>query len=391
MSGMESESMNPNLFKRLLHFKLAGTILWILVLAFALSQVNIPRALAQNAMTAGRKIFIPVAAREYNSFRNNNPMLLGVYPKSWLGDQTAIDNEIKGLDNQTGLKHTLVGTFTDIVEQNYQAAINMQFDNLTKSGYTPFINLMTTHSAYELASGALDGSIIQWAQAFKTWTNNGSRMAFIAPMPEMNGDWTPYGMDPSNFKLAFAHLQKVFADVGVARSSVRWVFAPNGASNPDDNFEYYYPGDNLVDALGFSAYNYGTCKYGSHQFAWKSMDEIASPFIQRMRAMAPSKPVFLTQVATSARTSAGFDTAAKDQWFREGYALLANTAGVEGVLYYNRDDYDSSGNLICDLALYRTWSSSLPKFYIGYNDAAHSYGYEYLTPDQLKALNLTVR
>lgn len=383
--------MNRIKFRSPSYINLSKAVIEMLILTFALLQVKVPRALAQNEVSASRKLFIPVAAREYNSFRSNNPMLLGVYPKSWLGDQSAIDNEIKGLDNQTGLKHTLVGTFTDIVEQNYEAAINMQFDKLSASGYTPFINLMTTRSAYDIASGALDGSIIKWAQAYKTWTKNGSRMAFIAPMPEMNGSWTPYGMDPGNFKLAFAHLQKVFSDVGVARSSVRWVFAPNGASNPDDNFEYYYPGDSLVDALGFSAYNYGNCKYGNNQFTWKSMDEIASPFIKRMREMAPTKPIFLTQVATSARTSSGFNTAAKDEWFREGYALLANTTGVEGVLYYNRDDYDSSGNLICDLALYRTWNSNLPKFYIGYNDAAHSYGFEYLTPEQLKAANLSVQ
>jgi beta-mannanase len=243
---------------------------------------------------------------------------------------------------------------------------------------------MTKHTAYEVASGQVDQNIRLWAQWFKRYVEEGKdRMAFIAPMPEMNGNWTSYGLDAGNFKIAFQRIQNIFAEEGVPDDSVRWVFAPNGWSHPDHAFENYYPGDDLVDAVGFSAYNYGYCRYPGYNPVWKTLESVTAEYIGRMRVMAPTKPVFLTQVATSGRTSAGVDDEAKNQWFREGYAYLARTEGVRGAIYFNLDDD------ICDMAMYRTWSSNFSANYPGYRDAVQGPGFGYLSPADLKGSPLT--
>jgi len=81
---------------------------------------------------------------------------------------------------------------------NVPAELNAAWD----AGYTPFVNLMVgyetspTRTAAYIASGAIDADIRAWAQEFAAWANDGNRQAFLAPLPEMNSDWVPYGLDP---------------------------------------------------------------------------------------------------------------------------------------------------------------------------------------------------
>lgn len=278
----------------------------------------------------------------------DTPLMLGVYPSGWINQDT-VDTELVPLDQWTGKHHSLIGTFLPIDTPNYQAYVTDVLDTSWENGYTPFVNLSARNTAYAIASGALDNSLRSWARAFRDYARDGERSAFIAPLQEMNscqrsGCWTVYGGDPANFKLAFRHIQNIFSEEGVPANSVHWTFAPNGWSDPvyDYPFESYYPGDALTEVVGFSAYNFGNCNGTSWQsplVVFNNPNRAApeGQYLDRMRAMAPDKPIIIAQTASSARytSCSGVSDTAKNAWLEEAYNYLADYPGVWGVLYFN--------------------------------------------------------
>ena len=171
----------------------------------------------------------------------------------------------------------------------------------------------------------------------------------LAPLQEMNGFWVPYHGDPANYKLAFQHIQAIFQETGVPSNAVRWVFAPNGYQEPGDPpFEDYYPGDAYVNIIGFSSYNMGFCPstLDRRVGAWDMAAQLYGPYISRMKAMAPSKPIFIVEIATTSYSSLSHpDPAAKNQWLIDSYKYLSGQK-VKGILYLNKDDE-------CDWAVYK--------------------------------------
>jgi beta-mannanase len=197
-------------------------------------------------------------------------------------------------------------------------------------------------------------------------------MAYLAPLQEMNGNWTPYGSsNPAYFKSAFQRIVTIFAQEGVTAGSVRWVFAPNGQSSTGwPGFEDYYPGDAVVDAVGFSSYNYGYNPNISPK-KWETPDQLFTNYVSRMRVMAPSKPVFIAQTGTSAYGPNGYDASLKNQWLEDAYHLVSDMDGVRGILYYNDDNN-------FDWAFYRTEIN-----FVGYKDGVSLEIYQYIPPVEL--------
>src|SRR5262245_54263633 len=163
----------------------------------------------------------------------------------------------------------------------------------------------------------------------------------------MNGYWVAYGQDPVNFKLAYKRIQDIFAQQGVPASAVSWVFAPSGYGEPGHNFEVYYPGNSLVDVLAFSSYNFGTCVW-----AWPAWDTFATafkPYLDRLRTMAPSKPIFLAQTGS---VNWGGD---KNAWLDDSYTQLAAYPAFRAVIYFHKRNYEG---LPCDPAEWRYYAPS---------------------------------
>ena len=104
-----------------------------------------------------------------------------------------------------------------------------------------------------LANGCCDDSLRAWADAYAGWVGQGGgRKAFLAPLQEMNNPHVSYGVDPENFRRAYQHIQDIFAQAGVTRDQVWWVFAPVGYTWPGDPpLSAYYPGDDKVDVSAY--------------------------------------------------------------------------------------------------------------------------------------------
>lgn len=288
------------------------------------------------------------------------PLMFGAYTSSSLqvsgGELTAMNGWLAA-NGASGV--ALAGDFMSLT---FNPAWNVptELNAAWNAGLVPFVNLTLSESweaaygyydancatAAPIAAGLCDNKIALWADAFKAWAIAG-RKAFISPMPEMNSDWVSYGTgtnanSPAAFVNAYKRVQAVFVQRGVSRSSVRWVFAPNGWSEPSKPwqlFENYYPGDDATDVVAFSAYNYGGCPADSPWRIWDTFETAMAPYLARMRTMAAIKPLFIAQTGTvdvpDNPGNYGL-TENKSAWMRDTLGKLAAYPAVRAVIYFNK-------------------------------------------------------
>jgi hypothetical protein len=308
-----------------------------------------------------------------------NRILLGTYTNNYIGYSSTITNEIKAIDTWSGKQLSLVGTFIDPEQQYMTLYIKDALGLVWNSGYTPFVNITTTKTLSDINSGRLDASFTSMAVAFKDWRNAGlqkgqNRKAFLAPLEEMNGNWVSWYGSPSDFKNAFARIKNIFNQQN-ASSAVRWVFAPNGWSDPNSwQFEDYYPGDSAVEVVAFSGYNYGSCKPTWQQ--WDNPDYVYGPYIQRLRAMAPTKPIIIAQTGVTSYSAYGYDIQSKNNWLKDAYTYLAGQPGILGVIYFNISHVPNEN---CDWPFYNSGGTKFD----GYIQGVNRVEYIYTPPDQL--------
>lgn len=346
-----------------------GAILLLIGISSLKPPQNVPAAPSQDF-----EVFLPLLFKP-----EDNKTLLGLYPDSyWKPDglSGALEAELDAIGSWSGKQVALAGVFHSI-DQHDDFIIDDMFATIWNAGYTPFVNIYFTVSASSIASGAKDADIRAWAQEYKRYANGGSRMAFLAPMQEMNGNWVPYGSsDPAFYKAAYQRVRQIFDAEGVPSTSIKWVFAPNGHSSIGwPEFEAYYPGDDLVDVIGFSSYNYGYHSQNPYK-KWETPDELFTPFIDRINLMAPGKPIIVAQTGTTGYGPNGYSISLKNQWLDDAYTLLSDH-GVFGVMYY-------SANNVYDWAFYRYNDSDFR--FEGYRDGIVYPEYQYMTPNEVMSL-----
>jgi hypothetical protein len=256
------------------------------------------------------------------------PILVGMYPSAEIYMTV---NEINTLQTYFGKPTvSIAGTFLDLESPYWLivAELNTSWDN----GYVPFINLGagtagTAWTAKQIADGALDAKIRTWARTYRGWVGDSERRAFIAPLQEMNGYWVTYKYDAPNFIRAYLRIRQIFKEEKVPEDSVSWTFAPNGWSEPGQEFENYYPGNSAVDVVGFSSFNFGNC------WSYTTSDpyeKIYKPYFDRMAAMAPGKPIIVAEIGS---VPDGVD---RTVWFNDTLSKIGAYPGVRAIIYFNR-------------------------------------------------------
>lgn len=356
--------------------------LFIFTIAFGLTNlVDLPGDAA--AQSRDQRVFLPLAA---SSYRSGEPILLGIYSRGDLNSQDGINTNFKSLDTWAGKGNSIVGFYLDF--QNFHPVYNVRvpLELLWDNGYTAFVNLMTSRTAGEIAQGVEDGNIQTMAAAFANWMalaqqEGQERFVFLAPFPEANiTNGNSYGGDPTSFIAAYRRVQDIFASefakANVPFDSISWVFAPNGVDEPGiPAFEAFYPGQDRVDIVAFSSYNWGYCVDWEYD-RWQLGPELYLPFVQRMNNLAPGKPVFIAQTASTSEYPYpnNFSYAQKSQWFVDVYAYLAGMDSVRAVIYFNIDKQ-------CDWAFYKAGGLQ----YDGYREAVSSPAYEYWAPEEVAA------
>ncbi len=285
-----------------------GTITAALTCALALSTAS--PALGQAASEA------PLTGRD--------TLLTGIYSDQW-----DAGGDLAGLSSFTPTPLSLAGTFHRLRESEDgwgPGVTDRLLEQVWSAHTTPVANVNVNYTAYEVARGDADADIGRWASRVREWLDRGEgRSLLIAPMQEMNGNWVPYGMDPGNYRIAFHRYVQISRYYGLD-DRVRWVFAPNGWSVPPYTMADYYPGDDVVDFVGVSTYNFGALVD-----MWTPVSWAVNAALDEIRTFAPHKPYLLAQVGSS---TAGGD---RDEWIRELFRVAARDPNVVGLVWFNFD------------------------------------------------------
>jgi hypothetical protein len=236
-----------------------------------------------------------------------------------------------------GQKVSFGGTFHIVTEDDASLGTwsntRELLEGVWKGQATPFANVIVDGSAASIAAGNHDAAIARWVVHVKEFLDRGGKRSLIvAPLQEHNGDWTPWGCDPANYKSAYRKFVDAFATAGIGESQVRFAWAPNGWTTPGcGSLKDYYPGDDIVDIVAISAYNFGTCVSGGR---YESPSQAFDPYLDEIRDTIPgasSKPFMIAQTA-SPRPSCGGDQSA---WVRTMIEHLDDDPNVVGFVWFN--------------------------------------------------------
>ena len=159
----------------------------------------------------------------------------------------------------------------------------------------------------DIAAGKYDDYIRSWARGAAEF----GKVIYLRPLPEMNGNWTPWNGDPKHFVQAWQRLVNIFRQEG-ARNVV-WVWAPNISDqpkSPENRLENYYPGNDYVDILAMDGYNWGSSRSWS---SWQSFAEIFAEPYKRISALG-NQEIWITEMSS---TEIGGD---KSLWIKNMFA-----------------------------------------------------------------------
>ena len=150
----------------------------------------------------------------------------------------------------------------------------------------------------------------------------------LAPMPEMNGDWVPYGMDPAQLRRRLSPLAHRCRSRPAPREGCAGCSLPTAGRHHRTQMADYYPGADVVDLVGFSAYNWGSGQVG---FQWTSAPATFCNSLNEARGFAREKPFLVAQTASA---TTGGDRGA---WIAAMFEFLTDDPNAVGFLYFDID------------------------------------------------------
>jgi mannan endo-1,4-beta-mannosidase len=273
--------------------------------------------------------------------------LLGVY----YGDQGWKMSEVSALEAWQGKKHAVVTLFTDWTNSTkvMNNLFGMQLPNIWNNGNVPLVTWEPftggkTPADVEgrIAAGQYDTYIKAWAGRMKTFLagpdgffgNDDDRRAYIRLAHEMNGNWYPWSAaaagDPVRFVAMWKRVVTFFDELNLGSSHLQWIWCVNNDDVGGFTAEQFYPGDNYVDWVAVDGYNWG----GSETWSvWKSPAQTYDTMLARVRVIAPTKPIALTEFAS---TTAGGSVALKSQWIADLFAYVS-TENIKLVSWFNEE------------------------------------------------------
>lgn len=165
-----------------------------------------------------------------------------------------------------------------------------------------------------------------------------SRLSVILrPMPEPNTNWYPWsgtvnGNTPLSYLRAWRRVRTVVKRNGGPRVKLLWAPYFRSAPDTDDNaIDQFFPGNDLVDLVGVSGYNFGA----TGELEWLDPLEVfQDPYIE-IQALS-RKPFWIAETGTTARGGN------KSVWLRSLAQLQKSMPRLRGVVLY--DIREASGD-----------------------------------------------
>ncbi len=196
-----------------------------------------------------------------------------------------------------------------------------------------------------IVNGEYDQLLLDWALGLKAL----HEPVFLRFANEMNGDWVEwcswfYGLDPDVYIYAWARVHAIFEEAGA--DNVQFVWNPHDRTYPDYDWNcpyLYYPGDDLVNWIGLTAYNNGVTRYNEK---WRDFDECYGSLYDEYMERYSSKYFMITEFASN---EIGGDKAA---WITDAMGSFSSDYpnirmavwwnGIDETWIYDIDSSDSS-------------------------------------------------
>lgn len=226
--------------------------------------------------------------------------------------------KFEALEAKTG-RLELALLYTEISDEYDPALVYGGLVNAWNSGKVCEVTLQSDNDAgndvvYDILKGRYDDFLNKYAADVAAF----GHPVLLRPFNEMNGEWCNYAgfhlsRDPDLYIRLYKYVYGIFRAHNA--ENVVWIWNPNETSYPNYKWnaaELYYPGGELVDAVGLSGYNAGTGIPGEK---WRSFREIYDGYYETMEATY-NKPMMITEFGCS---SIGGDKLA---WVRDMFADL---------------------------------------------------------------------
>jgi len=150
-------------------------------------------------------------------------------------------------------------------------------------------------------AGMFDADLRAWADEAKQF----GTALIVQYGTEVNGDWNPWSapynggitVGPAKFRQAFRHIVEVMRGEGA--TNITWALHLNGQNWPGEqplnNAGAYYPGDDVVDWIGFSIYQ----NQGGDPTACNDLNALLKAREAELGNAAVKKPLFLFELGTN--------------------------------------------------------------------------------------------
>lgn len=192
---------------------------------------------------------------------------------------------------------------------------------------------------WDVAGGKYDGKLVEF---FNNVRNDG-RSVVVRPLHEFNGDWYSWcalrgGTNSfSAFKAAFRHVSTVIRNTG-AKVRIQVSYNILNAKSDPTSFMAQYPGDDVLDEICTSAYNFcGKTKWHSTN---RPINEMIDKWYNEISA-ATNKPLCIAEMSSTNMVCGG-----KENWIRDTWNKLAyNYPRIQVVTWFLKNDYSLKEDL----------------------------------------------
>ena len=153
---------------------------------------------------------------------------------------------------------------------------------------------------------------------------------WFRPANEMDGSWTPYYGDPTNYVKAWRRMYNIAEQLGVTAYNV-FVWSPNSVSMPGTEanaMKNYYPGDMYVDWLGVSCYP------PSLSATYPEERRYPLTLMQGIKQVSADKPIMISEGGYSS-------TCDHQRWVREWFKLKDEEPRVKAVVWENHENAEN--------------------------------------------------
>lgn len=148
---------------------------------------------------------------------------------------------------------------------------------------------------------------------------------------EMNGNWYPWAMGvnantPEEFVAAWRYVHQRFVVAGA--SNVRWVWSPVAAEFAP--MAPLFPGDDVVDYVAASGFNWGTTEQAWGVGVWQTFEEVFKPVYQTLSRLS-DRPILIAEVSSAE------EGGSKAGWITDAYLtqLTSRFPLVRGIVWFD--------------------------------------------------------